>query len=538
MKLGLFKTLLTTGFLISQLSFAGLIESDIGKGIYRFDREAGLKDRCIQLESTETFEQDVRHTSFTLDLVTSKEELYDKISFKGSANGSYGAFSAEAKTKFVKEVKWNFSSNYVLVKATRITKQISISKPNILLTEYSKNLMLDSKFKFLQACGDSFASTVNLGGEVYGLIEIQANNYQEKQEIESSLSASGSYSGAKASGSMDYKRLIEKLSSSYKVKVTFQHIGGRNIEMPQTVEGLLISSTQIEEHTDYRPVPVSIETRDYLTLSNYVFDNSIEEKIRQENISWAEGKLKHARNIFSQIVYILKNPKDFKNVDEIGLKSKLNYLDDKIIEIKKFIAKSSSFLNESDISTLKMNLLIELPEMKRRAAKNELKVTCETKRSNLCGIETYKEMKSAACGTLGPKTGKGPVCGTIYKEAETIACGVKHYNLKEDVKCGALQFKQCHHKSCGTEWNGARKRCRAEGCGAETYKTCEDPSFGNKEFFKCRDEKHGVEDYLTCQDKEFGYDFESCAHISHGAATFNICEIAKVGSQETFCPEF
>ena len=539
MKTGLIKKLLATSFLLSQLSFAGVIESDIGKGILQYDKAAGLKDRCLRLDSTDIYSVDSRITAYTLDLVSNKEELYDRISIKSDGSGSYGVFSAEAKTKFVKEIKWNFNSNYILVRAMRITKKLNISAKNLLLTDYSTNLLLDSKFKFLESCGNSFANSINLGGEVYGLIEIQASTYHEKQEIETSISASGAYTGGKASGSLDYKRLIEKLSSEYKVKVAFQHVGGQAIAVPNTVEGLLQLSNQIEEITDAHPVPISIETRDYSTISNYVLDiDSYPVKIRQDNITYAEGKLKNARNLYSRILYILENPNDFKRFNESELKMKLAYLDEKNIELRAFIAKSSSFLNESDVNKISIDLNFELPEMKRRATRSELKIKCVERQNPICGVASYKKIKSSACGVVGANLGTGPSCGTIFREASSPACGVKSFNVKADPKCGALTYSQCHHKDCGTNWDGSRKRCRTQACGAETFKSCEDASFGPKEFNSCRHETHGPEKFLTCKHKDFGYEFESCEHLSHGAETFNICEIAKIGSQETFCPEF
>ena len=186
------------------------IKSNIGKGISSFDSQAGLKDRCISLQASDVFKEDVRSTTYRLELVKNKEELYDKIEASKSIGGSYEVFSANAKASFVKEIMWNYNSNYILVRAKRVTHRESISSKNILLSKNSRNLFLDSRLRFLESCGNQFAKTVEYGGEIFGIIEITASTYQEKQKIEGSLEASGSLGGLSANSSSSYKRTIQK----------------------------------------------------------------------------------------------------------------------------------------------------------------------------------------------------------------------------------------------------------------------------------------------------------------------------------------
>lgn len=515
------------------------IKSNIGKGILQFDVEAGYKDRCVELESANIYEESARFTTYYLHLVSSKEELLDKITFSTSAKGSYGMFSAGAKTSFVKEIKWNHNSNYILVRAVRVTKKENISVDNILLSKYARNQLLNSKGQFLQSCGNSFAQTLNIGGEIYGLIEITSNSYSEKQSISMSLNASGAYSGGSASGSAEYTRKIEQLSELYTAKVKIEHTGGEQIKYKETVEGLLELSRRIEEISDSNPVVLTAETRDYSTLSNYpIIVNDGELKIRQDNIDFAEGKLKTARNLSSQILYILQNEKDFRRFDEKSLKNKLAYLEEKILELKKFIVRSYNFLNESDVKTLILDLSVDLPKMKFGAANDGLKIQCQSEENSICGVKSYKDIKSSACNVVGPNEGTGPSCGSEYLERASNVCGIKSFKVAAGAVCGVSRYKQCHHRSCGKNLDGSRKRCRSSSCGAEIYKSCEDKSFGVKEYNSCRDVSHGVEKYYTCKHKDFGFEYESCEHLTHGPGQFNVCDVAKIGAQETFCPEF
>lgn len=520
---------------------AQTIESNIGKGISSFDQNAGLKDRCINLTNSEVFTEDVRTTSYSMLLVKNKEELYDKISTSGSAEGSYGVFGAKAKASFVKEIKWNYNSNYILVKATRTTTRESISAKNILLSQMAKGLFLDSKFRFLESCGNSFAKTIELGGEIYGVIEITASTYEEKQRIESSLEASGSFVGGSASGSADYKRTIRKLTETYRAKVNIRHTGGRVVEIPNTVEALLELSSKIEEITDSNPVAIAISTRDYSTLANYEHDDvNYETMVRQSTIDFAEGKLEKARKLYAQLLTVLEFPKQFKNYSMEYIKDKLQYLDAEILELKEFIARSYSFLNDVDPSQIDIDLDITIPARKGRlfAGPRPLDIKCETKRSQLCGVESYRNIQSSACNVNGVNEGTGPSCGTVYKTKASQYCGVKKYKVSTGAVCGVARFKSCHASACGKRpWpHNGRKKCRTSACGVESYNSCRDVSFGVEEFNTCEAPEHGVEKYLTCQHKDFGYKFDSCEHLSHGPAEFNVCNVAQIGKQEAFCP--
>lgn len=520
---------------------AATIESNIGKGVSSFDQLAGLKDRCINLEANEVFTENVRDTSYSLLLVKNKEELYDKISTSGSASGSYGVFGAKAKASFVKEIKWNYNSNYILVKATRITARESISAKNILLSQTSKNLFLDSKFRFLESCGNSFAKTIDLGGEIYGVIEITASTYEEKQQIETSLEASGSFTGGSASASADYKRTIRKLTETYRAKVNIRHTGGRVIEIPSTVEGLLDLSSKIEEITDSNPVAVAISTRDYSTLANFEHDDiNYETMVRQSTIDFAEEKLKNARKIYAQLLTVMEFPKEFKNYSMEYIKDKLEYLDTEILELKEFIARSYSFLNDVSVDEIDLDLDITIPPRKGRlfGAPRPIEINCEMKRSQLCGVESYRNIQSSACNVNGVNEGTGPSCGTVFKTKASQYCGVKLYKKAAGAVCGVAQYKKCHASACGNRPfpHGGRRSCRTSACGVESYNSCRDITFGVEEFNTCEAPEHGVEKYLTCQHKDFGYKFDSCEHLSHGPDKFNVCNVAEIGKQEAFCP--
>jgi hypothetical protein len=501
------------------------INSNLGKGVLLYDRDAGAKDECIRFDPNKVVTEDARLTTYKLTQIKTKEELSDRIAMSVSSSGGYGTFSGSAKASFVREIEWNYNSNYILVEASRVTQRQVFAPDNAALKDESLNVLRDSKFRFLESCGNAFTTSVDLGGEIFGLIEIKANTYSEKQRIESSLSASGSFGAGHASGSADYERTIRKLSSTYNVKVEFRHIGGDQVDVPQTVDSLLDLSTRIETLSDNSPVTLALHTRDYSTVSNYLLDNNDPEvAVRQNGIDWANGKLKQARDLYAQALFILENPSKFDRFNETELKKNLTYMDEKIIELKNFVARSYSFLNRSDISTIQVNLDIRLPAVKARALRRGLGISCEVKPSEICGV-------------VAPLLGTGPVCGTVYNLAAAPACGIKTYKAAAGPVCGVKSYQSCYHGH-PSHWGGSRPHGRDPSCGVEEYNTCRDSSFGVEEYNACRDPQNGIEKYETCRHKDFGYEFDTCRHFSHGPDTYKSCEVSKIGNLETYCPKF
>lgn len=520
-------------------SLASVVESDLGRGVLSYDIKAGIKDRCVSLRQDETIKSDVRKTNYSLELVKSKEELYDKITSSSSSEGSYYSFSAGAKVNFMKELKWNYNSVYLWVRASRITNKIKIAKDNLLLTEYARNIMLDSRFVFSEICGDKIITEIELGGEIFGVLEVKTETFQEKQILEMEVEGRGTFGGGSVKGSSDYKRIIEKLKEKHLVKITYLHIGGKTLEVPQNEEGFLKISSQIEELTDAHPVPVESLTRDYSTISNNVIDpNSPEVKERQDMINTAEIKLNEARTSFANGLYVLNHSSDFVMLgfDKDELQNQLGQMESYIWKLKRFKESAFSFSESVEPTILFQMPVIKLPKKKLWERNKPLNVKCEQKTSNLCGVKNYQVKESAYCGVKSPKTGTGPACGALFKEGKSAECGIKLYRETRSEYCGAELYRQCHSSSCGKNWDGSRKRCRHSSCGVERFKSCRNKEHGVEEYNTCRSANFGIEKYETCSDPSFGYNFNSCEHFSHGPESFIACNIATIGKKETYCP--
>ena len=514
------------------------IPAELGKGVLLYDKEPGIRDECIQIQASDITRREVRSTRYELMLVKNKESLMDKIVSSQSAQGSYSLFSGSGKSKFVREIDWNQNSNYILVRAIRVSHQFTLAPRHTHLTPHAQNQLRDSRLGFLESCGNSFISGVEMGGEIFGLIEIQSSTYAEKQQIENSLQAEGAFQVGGATGETQFSRALKKLSSRFRSKVNLHRIGGEETDIPTSIPELLELSRKVEQQMDARPVAIHFTTRDFSTVGSFILhSNDPEITVRQNLMDWAQRKLNSARALYAKIHYILENPHDFKRFDEEALQAKLNELDETIISLKNTIARSTSFLNPIHLDELKIELDIPLPEMTWRASRRPLKTQCEARQSPICGVARYLESRSAACGIESVLEGTGPSCGVLYKQAESPACGPRTWRLKRSESCGIERYKKCYSGS-QTGIFGPRKKKRHPSCGVELYKECRIEAHGVETYNSCRHRSHGIERYETCRHKDFGYEFSSCQHFSHGPAEYKTCEVSVIGNQEAACPKF
>jgi len=524
--------------LIPTLASAQLINPSLGKGILSFDPDSLLRDECVRLHSPVIQAEDVRSTSYMMIHIKNKEELMDKLAISGSASGSYGTIGGEVKAKFVREIDWNQNSIYILSKATRITGKQTLTYEKSELKSDSLKLLRDSKFRFTLSCGNGFTTAVNMGGEIFGLIEIKTENYSEKQKIETEMSASGKFAMGSFSTKASFDREIRELTSQYNTKIEFRHIGGKTLSVPQTPEELIQITNMIEFISDDYPVALEFKTRDYNSVSNFILDGMDPEiKIREMQINLISEKLKQNRNLYSKIIYIIANQEEFVRFDESSLRSRLTEVETRIIELNTLLYRSYSFTNTINPESILSPLNEELPSPRRRTLRNGFNLSCETKPSKVCGVKEYKKEKSNACNVVAPMLGSGPVCGTIFKMDSTENCGIKKYKTSEGPVCGVLRYKSCYYGKQKYP-GGPRNHGRDSSCGVEKYNSCEDRSFGVEEYNSCRNPLHGVEKYETCRHRDFGYEFESCRHFTHGPESYESCEVTKVGNEEVACPKF
>ena len=522
--------ILLAGASLARAELNGINAHDaLGRGILRGEPEAGLRDLCIQIDPTASRTENAHQTSFSLKVVKTLDELSDQITINGSAKGSFGGFGARAKSSFMKKVKWEANDLHVLVNVSRVSKKEILGMGQVLLNPHGTRLLGISPYQFAQTCGTSFLTTIDLGTEVYGMIDIRTRSYNEKQQLEASLSAS--FGSASASG--DYKRVIEKLKQSYSLNVQFEHTGAQVETIPQTVDELLRISLGLESADDANAEPLSAEVRDYSTLANFVMNsNSQVDQDRVSQVRLAEQAMKETAELYAKVRYILAFPRDFRNADEAVLRNQIETLRKQTYTLERFIQSAANPLNEISFYSVSLIHTLELPEMKRIPSMRALRLDPITRESPVCGIEKYRSARNSSCGGFQPNLGTGESCGVVYRNSPSEDCGTGIPVVRKDPACGFLIKTKLDGKN-HFPFKGGKKVDYV----SNEPKTCHLDSFGTT-YPSCRTKRNGLESVGTCRHPDFGFEFKECEHFSNGPARFKSCEVMNLDGEETAYPRF
>ena len=121
----------------------------------------------------------------TIRRIETTEDLYSALEVSASLEVQGKLWGASVSTSFAKERKLHSEYLYVLVDASALGRTQRIAKPA--LTDEAKKL---GPSAFYERFGDRYASTIVMGQQVFGLIEIRTRSLEEKERLAVSLGVS------------------------------------------------------------------------------------------------------------------------------------------------------------------------------------------------------------------------------------------------------------------------------------------------------------------------------------------------------------
>ena len=121
----------------------------------------------------------------TIRRIETTEDLYSALEVSASLEVQGKLWGASVSTSFAKERKLHSEYLYVFVDASALGRTQRIAKPA--LTDEAKKL---GPKAFYERFGDRYASTIVMGQQVFGLIEIRTNSLEEKERLAVSLGVS------------------------------------------------------------------------------------------------------------------------------------------------------------------------------------------------------------------------------------------------------------------------------------------------------------------------------------------------------------
>ncbi|WP_193138654.1 hypothetical protein [Klebsiella aerogenes] len=201
--------------------------------------------------------------------VEDRASYYEALS--ASAGASYGPFSGSGG--YSKENNFSTYDANVVINVVVDTGGFFI-KPatdkGIQLSSYALSLLntkdsVDGVSRFLQACGDSFVTTIRNGGRMTAVLNISNVSNSQKEEIKAQASAGIGILSANA----NFRKSIETATSDNKLRVSFEQVGGTFNGSPISVQDFLDKFAQYKVDQTYNPRPYVFYTINYRTLPNW-----------------------------------------------------------------------------------------------------------------------------------------------------------------------------------------------------------------------------------------------------------------------------
>lgn len=244
----------------------------------------------------------------SLSAVANSADYFDSIS--GSAGGSYGPFSGSGS--YLNEKKFSsYDANVVMNAVVDMGGRfIKPTKGNgVRLSEDALRLLAqkDGIDRFLQACGDSFVTSIRDGGRMSAILTISKINQARKEEIQAQ--AAGGFGGFNASANL--KKTVQAAAEANNLKVLFDQIGGVFGGIPTNVDEMVAKFTQYKVDGKFAPRPYVLFTQNYRSLANW--PNGLENRVSPVDQEFFVLSYHNFSDLGTDYDRAIKEPLAFKN---------------------------------------------------------------------------------------------------------------------------------------------------------------------------------------------------------------------------------
>ena len=296
---------------------------------------------------------------YTMNELTSEEDLQTALSISVEANGGIGLFSASARMDYAKSCQMNSSSVFLLVKIQVTNAFTMITQPGI--SPAAATLLANGNVTaFQQQYGDMFVRGLQTGGCFFGVIEIKTESEKDQQTLSGSVSAAY---GPFASGSGDFSSSFMQAVSNRNVHVTCYLEGGTIPNpLPTSIDMLMSAASAWPQTVANKAVPYTalLDSYDILPLPNpptYVALQQQQDVLSQCSL-WRNQDLM----TLNDIAYINTYPSQFVNPNAAQLEQWQN---DIAQDLNTIAAAASNALNnpsQAKLPTLQLPPPVQLPQ--------------------------------------------------------------------------------------------------------------------------------------------------------------------------------
>lgn len=345
--------------------------------------------------------------SFQLHKVNSTQELAQHLDFSTNANINCASFiQGSATAAFLSKRKINRYSVYLLLRV--LVKNSALRMRDVELKQQARKLLESpgGVTEFRKRAGDEFIVGIISGGEYIGLIEIEANSEEQKDQISGEISADISRFGVDANFSADCKKAISNISKKCSTKIFSLQRGGQQTKVPQNIEEMIIHAANFPPSVkDSFGKPLQAIFLDYGSLNIPANINLIDIKQAKEIITYLWNRQLKYVDVLSNIEYILQNPNKFESFDSHELQQKATEVSKQIenlISSAKECARDCQNYRLSDENLI--DLVVELPE--RKKTEHPLSPTVKKAKRDDLGSKGSSGTRSSEGSMLNPRPGQ------------------------------------------------------------------------------------------------------------------------------------
>jgi hypothetical protein len=248
---------------------------------------------------------------FALDKVESMQQLQDSLKISASAAANFLIGGGEAKFAFSEST--HFAETSTTLVASIIVRNTSWTvPPGVKLHPEARDLLRTHNLRrFRERCGDGFVHSYTTGGEFYAVIQIEANNLKEKQDITSHVE--GHY--LTVEGSADFRKAMESLNKGRSITVTSYQVGGDPADTTPC-DSVECVAERIDSFTTaalQKPVPFAVEVLNYGTLElPRDGDSPLDYSLKRDIMEDINARRNATRDLTDRLLDVQSRPERYK----------------------------------------------------------------------------------------------------------------------------------------------------------------------------------------------------------------------------------
>ena len=257
-----------------------------------------------------------QETEFNLRIIEGSSQLAQALNVSASASFSGYGFSASAEAKYLSEQEVSKYSLYALI-SVRVNNPDRVIRNRRLKPEAYQLLAERGWDEFENIYGAEYMSGVTTGGSYYGLIQIETEDFSERQELAAKISGSGW--GGKLSTEVEQE--LKQLFKNKKISITVLQSGGSGDVLETTLEEMIEQAKNFPQLIKDDPVAyrgIFAEYRSSVLLPPDIEPGTFDRQHQLNVLEELGRKYLEYKDLRSDLDFILRNRLNFEEYQDLS----------------------------------------------------------------------------------------------------------------------------------------------------------------------------------------------------------------------------